>query len=234
MENINFVINGELYLKRGPKIIDISDKIIELNDKIKDIEYDISKENPDFSNAPLLEYYKQLKDELESLGNQLDYRYTDKFFQLFTPDGNTFTLTPCELAGFIPQAKEYHSKEKLANDFIKLSDFLNKATFVGKEFKRTKPITLTSGRLDRNYMINNSRTKYIILYAMQDLFLAKRIDTLNPKCITSRYILINSLYTLDGKYEFFGPIHEEYRDKNKVYSEILKQVNKYNKGRGRK
>ena len=69
----------------------------------------------------------------------------------------------------------------------------------------------------------------IVLYCMQDLFLVKSIDI----GLGERYKLINSRYTLDGNYEFFGPVYEEYRDKDKVYAEILQQVTQYNKGRGR-
>ena len=44
----------------------------------------------------------------------------------------------------------------------------------------------------------------------------------------------NSIYTLDGNYGFFGPVYEKYRDKNKVYQEILAQISGYQKGKGRK
>ena len=72
---------------------------------------------------------------------------------------------------------------------------------------------------------------YTVLYATRDLFLIKRINNIFGK---EKYDLINSRYTLDGNYEFFGPIYEEYRDTNKVYREILEQVNGYNKRKGRK
>ena len=71
------------------------------------------------------------------------------------------------------------------------------------------------------------KTRYIVLYATQDLFLIRRID----KYTGDKYTLINSLYTLDGNYEFFGQVYREYKDITKVYYEILEQVTSYHKGR---
>ena len=72
--------------------------------------------------------------------------------------------------------------------------------------------------------------EHIVLYCTNDLFLVKSTYFGLP----SEYRLVVGHHILDGKYEFFGPIHEEYRDRNKVYSEILAQINDYNKGMGRK
>ena len=69
----------------------------------------------------------------------------------------------------------------------------------------------------------------IALYCTQDLFLVKSTDyNTSPK-----YRLVVGRYTLDKKYEFLGPVHEEYRDRDKVYNEILAQINEYNKEIGR-
>ena len=114
-----------------------------------------------------------------------------------------------------------------------MSEFLKKATFVGRQFNRTKPITSALGKEDKSYMNSNSgisETKYIVIYATQELFLIKRIN----RILGQKYDLIDSRYALDGNYEFFGPVYEEYSDTNKVYREILEQVKGYNKGKGRK
>lgn len=81
-KEIDFIINGELYLKRGPEIFDpSSSKLNELSNKISDIELDISKENPDFSKLPMLEKYKDIKNKLESVRGQQDYTGTRSFWQ---------------------------------------------------------------------------------------------------------------------------------------------------------
>lgn len=128
---------------------------------------------------------------------------------------------------------EFPSKESLEEQFTSLYDFLNIATFIGKEFNRTKPLKLLSG-IDKSYTHEESTskcsTKYIVLYATQDLFLIKRIEYDYSK----KYDLINSYYTLDGNYAFYGETHDEYRDKNKIYNEILEQIEQNKQKRKKK
>lgn len=231
-KNINFVINGEIYLKRGPEIYDPNDEISKIDDEIKEIEFDMSKENPDFSRASQLEDYQSLKERMKSLEGQLDYRGTSSFWQVFTEDGQNFIVRECQIFDIIQ--KRYSSIRELHKYFIKLSDFFKESTFVGREFKRTKPIKLSDGRNDRNYMHDlKGSPQIIVLYATKDLFLAIQIEK-SHIFGGDRYILINSGYTLDGNYKLFGPEYIGYRDKDKVYREILEQVSGYNKGKGKK
>lgn len=230
-KKINFVINGEIYLKRGPEIYDPSDQISKLNAEIKEIEFDMSKENPDFSRASRISNLQDLKDQAQSFKGQLDYSGTNSFWQVFTADGQNYIMRECQK--FDITQKDYNSIRELSKYFIKLSDFLKESTFVGREFKRTKPIKLKDGRSDRSYMNEfKSAPQIVVLYATKDLFLAIQIEK-SQIFGGDRYILINSRYTLDGNYKFFGPEYIGYQDKDKVYREILEQVSGYNKGKGR-
>lgn len=178
-QNIDFIINGELYLKKN---------------------------------------------------SERSHAGTQSFWQLLTKDDKLIILNRCDKT--FQSKRVYSSIKNMKNDFIKLSDFLEKATFVGRKFKRTKALTDLTGDIDQSYMDFNLdiyEIKYIVLYATQDLFLIKMISKYEEE-----YALINSKYTLDGNYEFFGPVYEEYRNMNKVYKEILEQVNGCNKGKGRK
>ncbi len=218
MENNN-IICGDVYLKRGPEIFNPDSS---LDDQINELEFETSKENPDFGLFDHLERFKLIRD----IAGQLDYSGTHSFWKVFT-DGETFEMVNCE----VPYLKRsYSSLNELNKNFIRLSDFLKIAKFVGREFKRNKPIKDYAGLDDNSFrQTKDNRTKYIVLYATKELFLIKRIDNLSDE-----YALINSRYTLDGNYEFFGPVYEEYRDTKKVYSEIFNQVSeqmKKNKGR---
>lgn len=231
-KNINFVINGEIYLKRGPEIFDSNAAISKIDTEIKEIEFDMSKENPDFSRASQLENYQSLKERMKSHEGQLDYSGTNSFWQVFTADGQNYIMRECQK--FDITQKEYNSIKELNKYFIKLSDFLKESTFVGREFKRTEPIKLPDGRSDRSYMHDfKSSPQIVVLYAAKDLFLAIQIEK-SQILGGDRYILINSKYTLDGNYKFFGPEYIEYRDKDKIYREILEGVSGYNKGKGKK
>ena len=123
-----------------------------------------------------------------------------------------------------PLIRDYNKREELAKDFIKLSDFLNIATFVGRQFIRTSHRLTLNGKVDKSFMPSNessSKEKYIVLYAMQDLFLIRVVD---DPLTSDRYELINSKYTIDGNYKFIGKTYPEYKDKQKVYIEIFEQL----------
>lgn len=218
MEN-NIIINGDIYLKRGPEIFNPDSS---LDDEINELEFETSKEIPDFELFDYLEKFKSIR----GMAGQQDYWGTDSFWKMFT-DGETFEMLECRQPYL---KKSYSSFDELNKNFIRLSDFLKIAKFVGREFKRNKPIKDYAGEDDNRYcLLKNDGTKYVVLYATQELFLIKWINNLFDE-----YALIKSRYTSDGNYEFFGPVHEEYRDTKKVYSEIFNQVSeqmKKNKGR---
>lgn len=206
----NFVVNGEIYVKNGPTSIE---------DIIYDLEFEISCRGYDQEKISKLDFYKKYKEKLDGF----DYCDTNCFFQLAT-NGQEFQLNRCEKdTDDEIKILSFSSKEELEKEFTSLYDFLNIATFVGKFFYRTTPIFYNS-IVDKSYIYNEKTIKYlpryIILYATQDLFLAKEIDNK----FNEIYVLIDSRYTLDGNYAFYGKVFDEYKDKNKVYCEILEQI----------
>jgi len=226
--NLDFIMLGEIYLKKGPEIFDAEKHLEEISDEISDIEFDMSKENPDFSGAKKLEQYKSLKNIIKNLEGKTDYSGTDSFWQISSINDSKIEIKECRT--MTGDVRTYKNIKVLQRDFIKLSDFLSKATFVGREFKRTTPIKTSTGKIDKSYIPFSNGPRYIVLYATQDLFLIKRIDSYGEE----KYSLINSRYTLDGKYEFFGPVHEQYKDKIKVYRDIVTQIEEDNKKYRRK
>lgn len=227
---MNIIYNGEIYLKRGPEIIDPRNSIEyqELEDTISDIEFEISKENPDLSKAEYLEPLQAYKDILDSKKSITNYSGTNNFWELYTNDGKHIAMKSNEPH---PLIKDYNSVEEMNKDFIKLTEFLKKSTYVGMEFVRTKPIVTYDNKFDRSFMKINpllEEEKHIVLYAMQDLFLIRVID---DPFIKDRYELVNSKYTLDGNYKFIGKVYSEYKDKTKVYKEIYEELRENNKKR---
>ena len=136
---MNIIYNGEIYLKRGPEIIDPRNSIEyqELEDTISDIEFELSKENPDLSKAEYLEPLQAYKDILDSKKSITNYSGTNSFWELYTNDGKHIAMKSNEQH---PLIKDYNSVEEMNKDFIKLTEFLKKSTYVGMEFVRTKPI----------------------------------------------------------------------------------------------
>ena len=187
---MNIIYNGEIYLKRGPEIIDPRNSIEyqELEDTISDIEFELSKENPDLSKAEYLEPLQAYKDILDSKKSITNYSGTNNFWELYTNDGKHIAMKSNEQH---PLIKDYNSVEEMNKDFIKLTEFLKKSTYVGMEFVRTKPIVTYDNKFDRSFMKINpllEEEKHIVLYAMQDLFLIRVID---DPFIKDRYELVN-------------------------------------------
>ena len=121
------------------------------------------------------------------------------------------------------QERKYNGIEEMKRIYMKLSEFLNESSFIGKEFVRTIPIRM-NGMLDTSYT-SPLKEKNIVIYAKNDLFLAVKRKIEQDKLI-ERYTLINSNYIKDRNYEFYGNIYPEYKDKNKVYKLIRRQLEK--------
>ena len=160
---------------------------------------------------------ENLNGKEDKKNNKYDYSGLSDFWFL-NYDGNDFILTPN--TNYFKT--NYTTEEALNNDFIKLSEFLKRAKFVGREFKRTKP-------LPNNYSFCqtvNDGVKHIVLYATNELFLARRTGFIGHP---DAYILIEKRYIEDGNYAFFGPIHNEYNNTIKIYNDIREQLKSTNK-----
>lgn len=222
---MDYVVNGELFVKNHPDVFNADKSLTGVRDKIHDLEFETSKENPDLSVMSTLEDYQKLNDRFTDYDGKLDYSNMDKFWQLVT-NGKEYELRVVSKYSFEMKSgnaiRHYNSLDDLRKDFTSLREFLDKSTFVGREFKRTKPIiNEITGKFDKSYMHDIGDNKEIVLYATQELFLVRSFDEI----LGNKYELINSKYVQDGNYEFFGPIYDEYKDKTFVYQEIMKQLN---------
>ncbi len=209
------LINESLYVKNAFDFLLDSKAIEIIEEKISDLEFDMSKENPDYSKYEFLEALKQLRDNpIEVIQRyQLNCSGATSFYQLFI-DGEKIKMYECKDGRSGRLVHCYNNKKDMEKHFTSLVNFLDNAIFVGRKFERTKPVNDADGWEDFGYMCSEGD---IVLYAMQDLFL-----TYNN--VSSEYKLISYKYTLDGKYIFFGPIYYEFKDKRKIYYDIENQV----------
>lgn len=209
-KDLELVINGDIYIKRGPKKLPPKPKVTSLDKKISEIEFGMSKEDPDFNQLGFLEFLKQARDntQIDNDEDRYDYSGTDVFWQLYTEDGKNIQLY-AEIGPF-EEVKNFTSKEDLDKQFIRLVDFMKNAEFIGKE-------TLSKSAL-------GPPLKYIVLFGTKDLLLVK-----GPNVVTG--VEEYSLVRRDDQ-KFLGPVHKEYRDISKVYSDICRQLTKRNKNKG--
>lgn len=213
---MDIIYNGEIYLKKGPEIYNPSADIKEIDEKIEELQK-LFTEDPNLFTLGVIELSKSVKSSLENERGKLDYSGTDTFWRLYTNDGINLLMRNAF------QERKYNGVEEMKRIYMKLSEFLNESSFIGKEFVRTTPIR-KNGMLDTRYT-SPLKEKNIVLYAKNDLFLAVKRKIEQDKLI-ERYILINSNYIKDRNYEFYGNIYPEYKDKTKVYKLIRRQLEK--------
>ena len=171
-----------------------------------------------------INYYKEM--------NYLEYETINNFYQLNT-NGLEFNIINCTDKN---QYAEYIDKETMERDYISLIDFLQQAKFIGRKFYRTKSIISASvyeaiAYMEDNDYENNEITEYIVLYATENLFLIKSIHQHGEKYFTN-YEIVDERYIKDNNYKFYGEVHNEYKDKNSLYIDILKEIIEYQKPKG--
>lgn len=126
--------------------------------------------------------------------------------------------------------ERYISLDELDRGYIRLDKFIMDGKFVGREFRRISPVITYYGIdkddskiIDNRYLkIDDYDNKYIVLYEKDNTFLVKYVY--GNKVL---YGIIDCRYIQDGNYEFIGDIYLEYMDREKVYLDIVKQMDSY-------
>lgn len=208
MENV--IINGEIYIKKGPSLFDSSF----YDDFISEKEFEASKEGASTSDMAKLEQYKEVQEMAHALDGALDYSYTNDFHILNYNGEEYLMYNHTRLLGGHIHNKYFTSLYELKKEYISLIDFMNKATFIGRRFNRTKPVEND----DRSFMNSDINRMPIALYGSLDLLIV--IDPYD-----NGIRIINSRYLQDKNFEFVGDeIYLEYKDKGKLYKAILTQI----------
>jgi hypothetical protein len=142
-----------------------------------------------------------------------DYSWTDDFWHLRkTADGYKMRTIESSYTN-----RDYKSFKKLNVDFISLSEFLEKAEYVGRYFKRTKPI----GR-DKSYMQEDRSIFLLYLYDNVAIYRIIEEDIFSGDDY-EEYKVLSCRYLEDGNYEFYGDYIESFNDKAGVYNAIYEQ-----------
>ena len=226
----NYLIDGEIYLKKEPEKIDITG----LEEEYKNLKECINQiKDEEEKGGFIIELQNIIKDiNYYKEMNYLEYETINTFYQLNT-NGLKFNIINTTDKD---QYTEYIDKEKMERDYRSLIDFLERAKFIGRKFYRTKSIISASideaiEYMEDNDYENNEITEYIVLYASENLFLVKRIYKNGEKYFTN-YEIADERYIKDNNYKFYGKIHNEYKDKYSLYIDILKEITEYQKPKG--
>ena len=159
-------------------------------------------------------------------GYCIDSRNVDSFFNGYREDYG-YRMSPC-CDNIVSDRKI--SFDELHRGYIRLDEFVKEGEFIGREFKRLCPVITYYGT-DRDYsrIIDNRYlkidvydNKYIVLYRKDNVFLVKYICGKYEL-----YGIVDCRYIQDGMYEFIGDVYLEYMDRESIYLDVVKQMDRY-------
>lgn len=158
---------------------------------------------------------KQVDSEYNVINNRKDYSWADWFWHLRKTNDwyNISTITHLH----IDEEREYNTLEDVNRDFISLMDFLEKAEYVGRYFKRTAPHIS-----DGSYMEEDKSC--FILYKLEDVAICKVISiNVFTGEDEERFEVLSGRYLEDGNYKYYGDVIDSFDDKVGIYNEIYNQ-----------
>ena len=202
MENV--ILNGELYIKKKPKI---ETKIITNPNAIPEV-FDINGnviEDFDFTNPEHLKLLPaSVLNMFESIGaikriERTNYEDNVGFYQMIL-DQNGFYL----LNKRFKNIYRYKTKEELENEFISLIDFIHHALFIGRYLE---PIDIPL-------------SKFVLVYEYDGIYLLKDLEN-------NKYFPISKDHPLQEHFKI-GEILPEYYEKEELIKAIVNQEIKPN------
>lgn len=231
---MEILMSGEIYLKRGPEVIDMNPVEEDFNDIDDDFGEDEFFENfienlrnnSDVSEETIESLIKSHESAKDNNNEIRDYSGCSSFWMSIIGENGIKMIEKSEIPS-LASTKDIKNKQELDEQFIRLRVFLEKAEYVGKTFHRTKPIVNMSidGTItkDMSYYGGFSAlgNSILVLYATKDHMIAVNNNELTGE---RSFSVISSKYIEDGNYKFEGEVNEEYRDKAELYQAIFKQL----------
>ena len=209
----DILMTGEIYVKNGPEPFQMD---AEDEDLISDLEVKSATEGILPFESQVLDMFKVL----ESKKGTEDYSGCDEFWVSFV-DGEQITMIEQQAIPIIaPMTRTFKSKADLEKSFTRLTEFLDKARYVGRYFRRTDSLESNG---DRSF--SNKDGRVLVLYATDDLMIIRH------SFIEEEFGILDRRYLKDGKYEFYGQPTDKYRDKPSLYRAINEQIAQKSKGR---
>ena len=215
---MDLLMNGEIFIKRGPEIIKYDKEKHEENKKRTEKLRNEMLNDPSAPSAFLNAMFTLSKVEkiVDEAYDKPTYAGCDSFWTLFLSDKgiemNEREVSIEEPNPGITSKRLFNTEEEVDSRFISLADFLDNAEFVGKRFKASAKKQI------------DMYTKSILLYKTNDIWLTyekNRLLGTEGFFIRSRRPGIERL-----NYKTYGRTHKEFKDKSEVYFSIFKQLTK--------
>ena len=206
--NGDILINGEIYIKTSSEIYHMSE---DEKEYLQELEFEASKEGATEEDVARLEDYIEMNYED---GEEI-YEDCEEFWVSMIDEKEIQMIQQPFFSFLASHTKQFSDKKSLDEEFTRLTDFLQKARYVGRYLKRTVPID--SG--ETTYTSENKSA--LVLYSTNDLMLLK-----SNFFGLGFYQMISPRYIKDGNYVFYGDYVDDYkyRDKKSMYREIYQQI----------
>ena len=210
-------MSNEIYIKKGP-----TKRRLTYEETIEALEMVSSSER---ELEVLEDFLKTMGTDLEGFAGEAlsDNSKNGVFFEDWDGCNNFWTFKEAENGIMMTEQplngkgmkRGFKSKEDLDKEYISLSSFLKKGTYIGKFFRRTKNIYED----DKKYLpVNHS---VFALYNLEGTILSIRQD--DDRTV---FEIISKRYTRDGNYEFYGAQKCNYDNIRIINKEIVKQLKK--------
>ena len=199
---MDILINGDIYIKTKPDIY----KTGTVEDLKYDLEYEASKEGAN----ELFFHALDKIDEIVAKDGKANYSYMDNFWVLVT-NGKQINLLFQD--PFIDKVVSFDSKSQMNKKYMRLAEFLDKATYVGRYFRRTTPVN------DDDFSYMDKDSNILVLYTDGKIMLIN--DRYDDHDI---YAILSPEYLVDGNYQIYGDLNDGYTDKAELYRAIHRQI----------
>lgn len=203
------LINGDIYIKIKPSIFNPTDEEQqELENKIYDINFEEAHRGANQVTQDIKRTLNSMKEIFKKKG-KLDYSYIDDFHVLET-DGKNITMKMFERTLEKVITDSFNVESEKMNEYKRLIDFMNEAEFVGRKIK-----------LYQHGLLANPTVIYKTDYAM---LIEKK-----PFPTSTKELKMLDIRSLDKPLGEKDQTVEEYRDKNKLYRTIVRQIDELSK-----
>ena len=234
---MGILMSGQIYIKRGPEPYKMEDWEKDMIDKTigaldnGEFEEFFEEMNGEPLDLSLVEAMKDvLSTELNKEG-KLDYSGCTDFWictitdGIFMKNGDGKYIKLEVINKYGERITKECTVKELGDNFISLTSFLEQAEYIGKKFKRTKPLDGDFAYVHDEFSIPEV-DDVLALYKLDNLLLVYSRDGFNKK--DYEYEILDTRYLEDGNYKFYGKENKEFKDKKtEIYQGIFNQMHKH-------
>lgn len=196
---------GNVYIKRGPEVVEFSEEQAKKLESLKKIE----------DKTTNIEIAIKILEDFKKHAGEKNYSGCNDFW-LGQDNGLNYILTSKQKVNGATNQKTYENFDDMYKSFIDLREFLDEAEYVGRKFKYPEGPKKTSIK-----GLMNMEAERTLLYRTNDIWL---IFSKSLKDGGEGFEILHRSNKENFDYEFYGEPTEEFRDKIALDDAIYKKL----------